>query len=383
MPLVTSERICRLARSAICLVALSGFTPLALAQTVCGSTTPGPPGLPPTVVCTQETALTGQTCGFARGGTGCTANDFVGNANVTSNTISDCHIGDVLTNQTLQFQITSSQSARFSPGLFIGEQNQNLAVAGGTCSVATFPTTSTLLPARVPFPWVAATAGDACASYTKNSTSLEQIDGLTFTCNPDVNNNLTVTFMIVYANNQAGASLCNGPANVAPENSSKCSVGGTPVQGVTVTYNANPTCTGASTVTYDPVAGTVTVKFTITNSGPDAAGPALGGDVTFQDVVPPPIAVQTATCGNPLGGAVCGAVGNAGNNVTGSITTLPVGGSVDITIVGTVAGGLTNVIDNVPTLSVNGTVVVVPGGWLNTCPASTTLSVHLQSFDVK
>src|SRR6478735_6087078 len=96
MPLVTSERICRLARSAICLVALSGVAPLALAQTVCGSTTPGGAG----VVCTEETVLTGQTCGFDRGGTNCTANDFVGNASVTSNTVADCHIGDVLTNQS-------------------------------------------------------------------------------------------------------------------------------------------------------------------------------------------------------------------------------------------------------------------------------------------
>ena len=136
-------------------------------------------------------------------------------------------------------------------------------------------------------------------------------------------------------------------------------------------------------MTYDPVAGTVTLKFTITNGGPDAAGPALGGDVTCSDVVPSPIVGQTATCGNALGGAVCGTVGNVGNNVTGAITTLPVGGSVDITIVGTVASGLTDIINNVPTISVNGTVVIVPGGWLNTCPASTTLPVHLQSFDVK
>jgi hypothetical protein len=127
----------------------------------------------------------------------------------------------------------------------------------------------------------------------------------------------------------------------------------------------------------------VTAKFTITNNGPDGAGPALAGDVTFEDVVTAPIVVTTATCGNALGGAVCGTVGHVGNDVTGAITTMPNGGSVDITIVGTVAGGFTNLVDTTPTISVNGTVVIVPGGWLNTCPASTTLPVHLQSFDVK
>jgi len=379
----TRERIGHLAWSAFCLAVLTGFAPLAFAQTVCGSTTPGGAG----VVCTEETALTGQTCGFDRGGTNCTANDFVGNASVTSNTVADCHIGDVLTNQSLRFQITSASSARFSPGLFIGEQSQPLNATGGTCSVVTFPTTSTGIvgdsTVRTPFPWVAATAGDACGSYTKDSTSLEQIDGVTFTCDPDVNNFPQITYMIVYANNQAGASLCGGPADVAPENASKCSSGGTPITNVTVTYNANPTCTGASTATYDPVAGTVTLTFTITNNGPDAAGPALGGDVTFTDTVPAPVVVQSATCGTPTGGAVCGTTGNVGNVVSGSITTMPNGSSVKITIVGTVASGLTDVIDNVPTLSVNGQVVIVPGGWLNTCPASVTLPVHLQDFDVK
>src|SRR4030095_4498328 len=147
---------------------MSTFAPLALAQIIiptppvstCGSTTPG--GTP---ICTQQNATPGLSCGFARGATGCTANDFVGNAQVTSNTVTACHIGDTLTGQSLTFAVTSNSAVRYAPGVFIGEQNQPLNAAGGTCSVATFPTTSTLVPARDPFPWFAANVGDVCGSF--------------------------------------------------------------------------------------------------------------------------------------------------------------------------------------------------------------------------
>jgi hypothetical protein len=156
---------------------------------------------------------TGQTCGFARGATGCTANDFVGNAAVTSNTVGDCHKGDTLTNQSLTFTIQSSPSDRYAPGLFIGEQGQALNQAGGTCSVITFPTASTNpLPARLPYPWFKANTGDVCGSYAGGSTSKEMVDGVTFVCNPDVNNNPIITFMVVYAQNAAGAGGAQAPA---------------------------------------------------------------------------------------------------------------------------------------------------------------------------
>lgn len=377
------ERIGRLALSGLCLAALSGFAPLALAQTPtpptasCGSTTPGGTG----VICTQSNVGTGQTCGYDRGGTGCTANDFVGNANVTSNTITACHIGDTITGQALTFAVTSSSATRYAPGVFISEQNLPLNQTGGSCSVATFPTTSTLVPARTPFPWFAANVGDVCGSYQANFTSEEELDGVTLKCEPDANGNLGITFMVVYAQNSNGAATCTGPANVAPGTSSKCTFGGTPVTNVVVTYNANPTC--SKTLTYDPVAGTVTTKFTITNNGPDDAGLAGSGAVSFEDIVPAPIVVTGATCGNPLNGATCPAsVANTGNDVTGTIPTLPNGGSVDITITGTVAGGLTDVISNTATLSINGTAVIVPAQWANTCTGGTTLPVKLQSFDV-
>jgi hypothetical protein len=378
----------RLALSGLCLVAMSSLAPQALAQiilapvTECGTTTPGGSGN----LCDEISAphvATGQTCGFARGATGCTANDFVGNANVTSNTVTDCHKGDVLTNQALSFVIQSSPSNRYAPGLFIGEQGQPLNAAGGTCTVATFPTASVNpLPARVPYPWFAANVGDTCGSYSGSFTSIEMIDGVTFTCDPDVNNNPQLTFMVVYAQNAGGASLCTGPGNVAPGTTSKCTFGGTPITNVVVTYNANPTCSGS--LTYDPVAHTVSATFHVTNSGPDEAGPLGAGSVTFTDTVPAPATVTGATCGNPLGGAVCGTTGFVGNVVSGTIDSLPAGGSVDITINGTVPPNPGNVtLNDTFELAVDGVVVTVPAQWLNTCVGSAQLPVHLQDFDVK
>ena len=396
MSIGTYKRIGRLALSGLCLAVLSGFAPPALAQIIipnppiaeCGTTTPGGSGNLCDEISGSPAVTTGDTCGFERGATGCTANDFVGQANVTSNTLTNCHIGDPLTNQSLSFSIQSSSSTRYAPGLFIGEQNQTLNAAhpGDTCSVATFPTTSTNpLPARTPYPWFAANVGDFCGSYNPNFTSIEQIDGVNFVCNTDVNGNLTVTFMIVYAQNAAGAGLCTGGANVTAGTSSKCTFGGTPVTNVVVTYNVNPTCSlsGNDGITIGD--GTFTKTFTITNNGPDDVGLPGSNGIHFDDPVPAPLVVTGATC-TPANGAVCPTTFplGAGNDVGGDIPTFPNGGSLQITITGTFPSGDKSPIDNIVTLTNNDPVAfVTPQAWVNTCNVARDLPVKLQNFDVK
>lgn len=76
--------------------------------------------------------------------------------------------------------------------------------------------------------------------------------------------------------------------------------------------------------------GPLTYVLTITNLGPAAANGA-----TFVDAVPAGVTGVGGSCGNAAGGAVCGAVAVVGNTVTGTVTTLPSGGSVQITILGT------------------------------------------------
>lgn len=382
------------------------------ANSYCGSTTPGPPPPPPPSgyctapgvpagcvnqpVCSENTALTGQTCGYDRlpiGATGCTANDFVGNAQVTSNTITLCQNNDTLTNQSLTFTIQSSPSNRYSPGLFIGEQNQPLNASGGTCSVVTFPTTSVGIPSdptpRTPFPWFAANAGDACGSYAGSFISSQTIDGVTFKCKLDPQTgHPTLTFMVVYAQNAAGAANCTGPANVYPGTTSKCTFGGTPVTNVTVTFNADPSCSG-KTVTFDPVAQTVTSTFTLVNNPGQLNFPADSADgTTFEDLVPGPVVVRPVgptgvTC-TSADGAVCDLTGTSGNDVKGTITTFPTGSHVTVTIVGDVSNPPAGPYTNTATLTPPGTLTAganVTGN--DSCTNFTSLPVKLQSFDVK
>ncbi|MGZ5571583.1 MAG: beta strand repeat-containing protein, partial [Usitatibacter sp.] len=100
---------------------------------------------------------------------------------------------------------------------------------------------------------------------------------------------------------------------------------------------------------------------TIVNGAPIAytvvvsnAGPQAGSGAQFTDNVPAVVAGVAAACGSPTGGAVCGAVGVAGNSVTSTITTLPAGGSVTFTITGTApqSGTFTNTARVVTPISV-------------------------------
>ncbi len=71
-------------------------------------------------------------------------------------------------------------------------------------------------------------------------------------------------------------------------------------------------------------------KLIIANAGPSAADGA-----TFLDTLPVGTTVTAATCGDAAGGAVCGPVAFDAATVTGTITTLPVSGSVSITVTAT------------------------------------------------
>jgi uncharacterized repeat protein (TIGR01451 family) len=92
--------------------------------------------------------------------------------------------------------------------------------------------------------------------------------------------------------------------------------------------------------------GAITYTLTVTNAGPSAANGA-----TFSDNVPGVVTGVAASCGSAAGGAACGSVTVVGNNVSGIVTLLPVGGSVVITITGNVAAGTSGSFTNVGTVS--------------------------------
>ncbi|UNK02804.1 DUF11 domain-containing protein [Ralstonia insidiosa] len=123
----------------------------------------------------------------------------------------------------------------------------------------------------------------------------------------------------------------------------------------------------------------MTYTLTITNTG---AYPATGA--TFKDTMPVGITGVTAgnvSCGNPTGGAICGALGTsvtgsdaAGYVITGAVQSLPAGSSVQITINVNAPGAAGN-ISNTATvqLATTDTTVAEPSTGNNSATVSTTV----------
>jgi len=330
----------------------------------------------------ETTAQEGLTCAGDRGANSCTASDFAVTVSATSssNIISCTHnqpvVLDVVAN------ITGAQPNRYDVGLFIGEAGNFPAAAGGACSVTTFPTTDTNPPAAVG--WTDLDS-NACGDYNGGKIQTTNlVHNVKVKCVQDqVTGNLSIPFAIVWSNS---TSACTGPTDVKPETGSKCNgSAGAPVGGVTVTFNADPGCSG-EIVTYDPATGTGTVVFVIQNNDPNNGIPGDNADGTgYDDVVPAPVVVTGATCQVLSGAADCGAGPTVvGNHISGTIPTFPSGSSVKITISGTVPPGQTGqYTDNV---------TVIPPGDLtagsdstgnNICVGITQFPVKLQSFDVR
>jgi len=332
----------------------------------------------------ETTATEGLSCAGDRGASSCTANDFAVTVSATSSSnIVSCQFNqpvvlDVVAN------ITGATPQRYNVGLFIGEAGNFPATAGGKCSVDTFPTTDTNPPAAVG--WTNFD-NNACGDYNGGGvTTVNLIHNVKVNCVPDkVTGNLSIPFAITWSNNAGSATSCNGPADVAPGTGSKCNgSAGAPVGGVTVTYNADPAC-GGKTVTYDPVAGTVTSSFIVQNNDPGNAIPPDPADGTqYHDVVPGPVVVTGATCTVQSGAASCGTGPVvSGNDVSGTLPTFPTGSSVKITINGTVPAGQTgsysNTADVIPPTNLTAGSDSVGN---NSCSNAATLPVKLQSFDV-
>jgi uncharacterized repeat protein (TIGR01451 family) len=120
----------------------------------------------------------------------------------------------------------------------------------------------------------------------------------------------------------------------------------------------------------------ITYTLTLTNPGPTAADGA-----SWSDPVPAEITGVSAFCGNETGGAVCGPVRVNGNDVGGTLPTLPVGGSVRITIEGITPAAVA-ILSNTATV-VPATGIPDPDEDNNTSTTSTSTPVSLQSFEVE
>jgi uncharacterized repeat protein (TIGR01451 family) len=130
-----------------------------------------------------------------------------------------------------------------------------------------------------------------------------------------------------------------------------------------------------------PVADIVVVKTGTTSVGYGGAlsytvvvsnnGLSNANGTTFSDAVPAGVSAITASCGTPIGGAVCGTVNVTGNTVTSTITTLPAGASVTFTINGTAPSSGTSISNTASAMPPVGTTDPDPGN--NSDTATTTL----------
>ena len=335
----------------------------------------------------------------------CTANDFVATASATSPAGQPCPTGTVQP-INLDIQISSGNATRYDAAIFIPENGGNPNSLGGTCSIATFPTTNLIAGNTSWFDATPGNVNNTCGDYNSGSNTFNLIEQVKVLCQYDNTNKLSIPFMLTYGNAQN--STCTGAADNATHPASagtvaKCNSVAVSVGNVPVTFNADPACT--KQVSFDAATLTVTGTIHLVNNDPANQITADGApNVTFEDVVPGPVVVTGAICTNQSPGAQCPQdvvayppLVVSGNDVYGQIPFLPPGGSVDIIITGTIPS-LDSNIEYVNTGTVLGLLPNAGPGATDpklsfpadvaqndTCQAvqAVQLPVKLQSFDVK
>jgi len=333
---------------------------------------------------------------------GCTAKDLTATvtAVVGATTIGNCpqaDPGDPVNHGVVDVLVTltSGSPDRYDVGLFIGEDQNSAIAAGGTCSANIFPTSGTTQSGTG---WEDAGDGNACGDYAGNSVTINEVDGVHVACVGNGAGNLVVPFAVVYLNNDNGNPVCASVDDVTADSSSKCIHNDAAViTNIFVATDADPQCdaTGAPNgAVYDPVANTLTLTVTVTNTDPSHSMAADG--TTFSDdftVGSPAVTVDgTPTC-TPSGGAVCQIANNAGV-VSGTITSFPFGSSVVLSVVLDVPPNPGNVpfssglsLSTPPTVKppsppyvFDGTTGIATNA--TACVSAVQLPVKLQSFEV-
>jgi uncharacterized repeat protein (TIGR01451 family) len=182
---------------------------------------------------------------------------------------------------------------------------------------------------------------------------------------------ITVTFAVPSgATGPIANTATVGSATSDPTPGNNTSTVSTPVDAVA---DLAAVKTGPATVA---ASGAIAYSVVVTNNGPSDANGA-----SFSDPVPAAITGVTASCGTPTGGAVCGAINLAGNDVTSAITMLPAGASVTFTIGGAApadAATLTNTATITPP-----TGVTDPDNSNNNSSVATTVSAQADLAVVK
>lgn len=216
---------------------------------------------------TTVTAVNGLSCAGSRYGSAlnCTAGEFttiVSMANQPgSGSPTSCVAGDYVT-LIGSVSLTGTNADRYNVGFFTGENGNAPSLTTGTCSVATFPTTS---------PWLNLDS-NTCGDYPSAGTDAPNIQNIKLLCAGDAAGNLMVPYVLSYQTNAGNATSCTGPGDVKPEAKSKCNSGTATVAVNTFAVN------GSVTVTKKTVPVDNAQSFSFTAIG---AGTVMSGDASF------------------------------------------------------------------------------------------------------
>jgi uncharacterized repeat protein (TIGR01451 family) len=315
-------------------------------------------------------SLADTTCVGNRFGTAltCNAAEFTVGTTLSSPSTGSCVHGTSFTLDVI-VNLSGSNTDRQDIGFFIGQQGNDprATTAGNICSAAVFPTS--------PLPWKD-NDGDVCGDFLGGGMATPTIQSMKVLCDPDVNGNLRAPYVLVYSQNNG--IVCTGAGNVTTGTVAKCNAGVASFTNVTVTNAADIAIVKTAPVV-DKSTGTITYSLLISNAGPDAAN-----GTTYDDMLPAGASGIIATCGSPTGNAVCDVAPPtvSGTDVSGTVPTLPNGGSVTITITAIFPPGTQGVSNTATVMLPQGT-TTDPNLGNNSSTIDSTLPVKLQNFDVK
>ncbi|HJU40939.1 MAG TPA: hypothetical protein VJ724_15310, partial [Tahibacter sp.] len=258
----------------------------------------------------------------------------------------------------------------YQPG---GTATYTIVVTNAGPSTANNVTVDDALPAGVTLsaPATCVTAGvAACGTITgaAGATAFNAV-GATIAAGPG--NSVTYTLPVAFAPTMTQNPLVNNVVVTEPNDPDGATAFDSDTRGasadVAIAKTGPANVSGGAPIAY---------TLTITN-----AGPASADGATYADNVPGVVTGVNATCGNAQGGAVCAAPGVAGNAVTGTVPTLPVGGSVDIVITGTAPTGTQTIVNSATADPPAGTTDPSPNN--NSSTTSTTTPVTLLRFEIE
>ena len=174
-----------------------------------------------------------QTCTATRFGSNltCTAGEFttIVNLQTPPGSPTSCVAGTTITLGVL-VDLSGTNADRYDGGIFFGQNGNDPRIAGGTCSVAAFATTST----GTGFKPNLDGDNDLCGDYTAGGVEKWQVQNIKVVCLGNATGRLFAPYVLSYQ--QVNQGVCNGPTSplLRPGSPSKCNAGNANVIDVVV-----------------------------------------------------------------------------------------------------------------------------------------------------